>query len=161
MKVRSPFMMVVGLFLDPQSHFVREVLDEVPLDLLQFHGDECPADCSRFGRPYIKAVPMRGGTDVAAFAAAYSDARGLLLDSHSRGGAGGTGTSFDWKGWPRNLDRALILAGGLTPANVAAAVRETRPYAVDVSSGVESRKGIKDLQKMQAFVEEVRRVDCE
>ncbi len=156
-----PFVCSVGLFLDAREEAIRETLSAVPLDLLQFHGDECPADCAAYGRPYFKAIPMAGGTDVKAYAAAYPDARGFLLDSHAQGGAGGTGATFDWDGIPRGLGKPLILAGGLSAENVAEAIRRTRVYAVDVSSAVESRPGIKDAGKMAQFIEEVRRVDSE
>lgn len=161
LRALPPFVTTVGLFLDAPVDEVREVLDQVPLDLLQFHGDERPADCTVHGRPYIKAVAMGEDTDVAAYAGAYADAAGLLLDSHRPGGMGGSGERFDWSRFPRDLQRPLILAGGLTPQNVGAALRATRAYAVDVSSGVEVRPGIKDPGRMQAFVEEVRRVDNE
>jgi phosphoribosylanthranilate isomerase len=140
---------------------VQEILRQVPLDLLQFHGDECPADCERFGRPYVKALPMGGQTDVEAYAASHPRAHGLLLDSHGAGQAGGTGAAFDWSRWPKGLDRPLILAGGLYPGNVAEAIARLRPYAVDVSSGVESGHGVKDPDGLAEFFKEVHRVDCE
>lgn len=160
-RAKAPFVSAVGLFLDARPALVERVLEAVPLDLLQFHGDESPADCGRYGVPYIKAVAMGGGIDVAAYVGGYPDASGFLLDSHERGQAGGTGESFDWGGWPRSMRCPLILAGGLGPGTVAAAIRATAPYGVDVSSGVESRPGVKDSVKMEQFVEEVRRVDCE
>jgi len=160
-RARGPFVSAVGLFLDAQPAFVEQVLEAVPLDLLQFHGDERPADCGRYGLPYLKAVAMGGGANVAAFVADYPDATGFLLDSHRRGQAGGTGVPFDWRDWPRDVPLPLILAGGLGPETVAGAIRATRPYGVDVSSGVESRPGVKDPVKMAQFVEEIRRVDCE
>ncbi len=156
-----PFVTTVGLFLDAEPRDIRAVLATVPLDLLQFHGDECPADCGAYGRPYIKAVAMSGDTDVAAYMRSYPDAAGFLLDSHAPGAAGGTGNRFDWSQIPRDLGRPVILAGGLNPDNVGEAVRRTRIGGVDVSSGVESSPGIKDADKMRAFIEEVRRVDSE
>lgn len=161
LRAKPPFVTAVGLFLDPTPEQVRETLRQVPLDLLQFHGDECPADCERFGPPYIKAVPMGGQTDVRAYAGSHPGARALLLDSHAVGQAGGTGAAFDWSRWPQALDRPLILAGGLHPGNVAEAILRLRPYAVDVSSGVESAAGVKDPQRLAEFFKEVRRVDCE
>lgn len=154
-----PFVTTVGLFLDAGEEEIRAVLREVPLDLLQFHGDECPADCGGYGRPYIKAVSMAPGVDVEAYAASYPDAAGFILDSHAAGGLGGTGGTFDWSRFPHAARRPMILAGGLNAQNVAEAVLATRPYGVDVSSGVEREPGIKDHDKMKVFVEEVRRVD--
>ncbi|QKT04597.1 phosphoribosylanthranilate isomerase [Ectothiorhodospiraceae bacterium 2226] len=159
-RVLPPLMSVVGLFVDASAERVREVLDGVRIDLLQFHGAEAPAYCASFGVPYIKAVRMREDVDVAAEARRYSDARGsaargLLLDTYSATTAGGTGTAFDWRRVPREAELPLILAGGLTPDNVAQAVRQVRPYAVDVSGGVEAAKGVKDAAKMAQFIEEV------
>jgi phosphoribosylanthranilate isomerase len=156
-----PFVSVVGLFLDPEPHAVERVLGEVPLQLMQFHGDESPADCERYGLPYIKAVSMQGGADAAAYAATYPGARGVLLDAHGAGEQGGSGRTFDWARIPADLSAPLILAGGLGPDNVYAAIRRVRPYAVDVSSGVEADKGVKDPAKMTAFMKEVHRVSCE
>ncbi len=147
-----PFLKVVGLFVDAPAATVREVLGRVPLDLLQFHGRETPDQCRGFGRPYIKALAMQDGVDVADVASRYADAAGLLLDAFHPQLAGGSGRGFDWARVPRDLGRPVILAGGLTPENVAAAVRTVRPYAVDVSSGVESSKGIKDAAKIAAFI---------
>jgi phosphoribosylanthranilate isomerase len=154
-----PFVTVVGLFVDPDPARVQGVLAELRLDALQFHGDECPADCVRYGLPFLKAVPMATATDVAAYAATYPEASGFLLDSHGAGRSGGSGESFDWGRWPQDLDRPLVLAGGLGPDNVAEALARTRPYGVDVSSGVERSPGIKDPAKIAAFIDEVRRVD--
>lgn len=154
-----PFLSVVGLFVDAAPEQVRAVLEAVPIDLLQFHGDECPADCGGFGRPYIKALRVREGTDVAAYARSYADAAGLLVDAWQPHVPGGTGTAFDWSLIPPDLACPLILAGGLTPDNVAAAVERVRPYAVDVSGGIEADKGIKDAAKMAAFIREVNRVE--
>jgi phosphoribosylanthranilate isomerase len=154
-----PFVSVVGLFVDPTETDVRQVLERVPLDLLQFHGEEPAALCAGFGRPWIKAIRMREGIDLRAAGQPYGAATGLLLDSYQPGVPGGTGVGFDWDRIPRELASKIVLAGGLTPANVASAVRSLRPYAVDVSGGVESAKGIKDPAKMAAFMREVRHGD--
>ena len=162
-----PLVGVVGLFVDPAPEAVRTTLAEVPLDLLQFHGDERAELCSSFGRPYIKAVPVKPGVDLLQYAASYASARGLLLDAFQPGGLpGGTGTTFDWNKIPVSLPRSLILSGGLTPQNVASAVRSVRPWAVDVSSGVEvtgddgrPKKGIKSPPRIAAFIREVRNAD--
>lgn len=159
-KAINPFVTIVGLFLDASQQYVREIIDTVHIDLLQFHGDECPADCGIYGKPYIKALPMGGVMDAVFYAQTYPDARGYLLDSHMSGGAGGTGLTFDWGRIPENLGKPLILAGGLNANNVSEAIRLTNPYAVDVSSGVELEKGIKDYGKMVKFMNEVRRVNC-
>lgn len=150
-----PFLKVVGLFVDAPAATVRAVLGRVPLDLLQFHGRETPDDCRIFARPYIKAISMQDGVDAAAIAGRYTDAAGLLFDGFHPQMAGGTGATFDWARLPRDLGRPVILAGGLTPENVAAAVRATQPYAVDVSSGVEVSKGIKSAEKIAAFIRAV------
>lgn len=150
-----PFIKVVGLFVDAPAERVRAVLGAVALDLIQFHGRETAEFCRAFGRPYLKAVRMSAEVDLRAEAGRYADAAGLLLDSFHPQLAGGTGETFDWVRVPRDLDRPLILAGGLTPENVGAAVAAVRPYAVDVSSGVESAKGIKDAARMTAFVRAV------
>jgi len=156
-----PFITKVALFVDASDQAIRQVLQEVPIDLIQFHGDECSVDCRNFGRPYIKSVAMRDGVNVAGYAHTYKDAAGLLLDTQSADARGGTGQSFDWGLFPEELDKPLILAGGLNPDNVYQAIRETRPYAVDVSSGVEREKGIKDAEKIIRFIQEVRRADAE
>lgn len=150
-----PFITVVGLFVDAPATRVREVLGQVPLDLLQFHGRETPEDCRQYGRPYIKAIRMAPDLDLAAEIRRYVDAAGVLLDTFSPQAAGGTGESFDWTRVPRCLSKPVVLAGGLTPENVAAAIRAVRPYAVDVSSGVEKSKGIKDAARIVAFIEAV------
>lgn len=147
-----PFVSVVGLFVDAAEREIREVLSQVRLDLLQFHGDEPPADCRRYGLPYIKAVRVRQGTNLLQYAADYGDAKALLLDTYKEGTAGGTGEVFEWSLIPAGLSKAVILAGGLTPENVASAIRQVRPYAVDVSGGVEKSKGIKDAAKIAAFM---------
>ena len=156
----APFVTRVGLFLNADPDYVQEVIECVPLDLLQFHGNESAADCQAHGKPYIKAVPMSNGFDPEAYTAAYPEAAAYLLDSHVLGRAGGSGVTFDWGLWPKALRKPLILAGGLTSENVGAAIRNTWPYAVDVSSGVEAAKGIKDAAKLAAFIKEVHSVNC-
>jgi phosphoribosylanthranilate isomerase len=151
-----PFVSAVGLFVDAAADDVRAVLREVRLDLLQFHGDETPAYCRQFGVPYLKAVRVRPGLNLLQYAAQFDDASGLLLDAYQEGVAGGTGRTFDWELIPRDLPKPVVLAGGLNTDNVAAAIRQVRPYAVDVSSGVEREKGIKDADKIAAFMRGVR-----
>ncbi|HEY3487330.1 MAG TPA: phosphoribosylanthranilate isomerase [Gammaproteobacteria bacterium] len=151
-----PFVSVVGLFMDVDAAEVAAVLDEVPLDLLQFHGRESAQFCRQFGLRYIKSVAMMDGPDVKSYIAQFPDASGFLLDAVRSGEAGGRGAGFDWSKVPMNADRPLILAGGLSPENVAHAIRQTGCYAVDVSSGVEADKGIKNRDKMRAFVEQVK-----
>ena len=149
------FVTRVGLFVDARKDMVEKVTDEVGLDLLQFHGAEMPAFCRGFNKPYIKAIRMRDGIDVHAAAAAHETAAGVLLDSYVAGQVGGTGSAFDWTRVPSDLGKPLIIAGGLNPENVAKAVEQLHPYAVDVSSGVEADKGIKDAGKLKAFFEAV------
>jgi phosphoribosylanthranilate isomerase len=150
-----PLVAVVGLFVNADAAQVTHTLGRVALDLIQFHGSEAPEFCRQFHRPFIKAISMREDVDIRAAARAYGDAAGLLLDTHSAGLAGGSGQTFDWSRVPRDLGRPVILAGGLTPQNVAHAVRQVRPYAVDVSSGVEQKPGIKDARKIAAFIDAV------
>ncbi|HRK77002.1 MAG TPA: phosphoribosylanthranilate isomerase [Thiobacillus sp.] len=147
-----PFVQSVGLFVNAEPAFIEQVLRAAPLDLLQFHGDETPADCMRYGRPWIKAVRVNRDTDLLECAADFDAARGLLLDAWVPGVPGGTGERFDWSLIPPDLSRPIVLSGGLTPDNVAEAVRSVRPWAVDVSSGVEASKGIKDAHKMARFI---------
>lgn len=147
-----PFVQGIGLFVNAEPAFVEAVLQAVPLDLLQFHGDETPADCARFGRPYIKAVRVNRESDLLKCAADFDAARGLLLDAWVPGMPGGTGERFDWSLIPPALPTPVILSGGLTPDNVAEAVQRVRPWAVDVSSGVEATKGIKDAHKIAQFI---------
>jgi len=154
-----PFVTVVGLFVNPTDAFVREVLAKVPLDVLQFHGEEPPEFCRLFGRPYLKAIRVKAGVDLVECAARYADAQGLLLDAFVEGTQGGTGESFDWALIPQNLPLPVILSGGLHAGNVAQAIKQVRPYAVDVSSGVEASKGIKDAAKVAAFIKEVKDVE--
>jgi len=152
-----PFVTVVGLFMDAPAETVREALKVVPLNLLQFHGDESPAFCDQFALPYIKVLRMRDNVNVVAFAQEYPNAAGILLDTYHEKG-GGTGQTFDWSLIPEDVPLPLILAGGLNPENVASAVEIVKPYAVDVSSGVESEPAIKDHKKIEQFIKEVQRV---
>lgn len=147
-----PFVTTVGLFVDVERDELRQILAQVPLDILQFHGDESAEQCEGHGRPYIKALRVKAGDDVAAQVARYPGAAGVLLDTFVEGVPGGTGLAFDWSLVPAGLSKPVILAGGLTPENVAAAIARVRPYAVDVSGGVESAKGIKDADKIRAFI---------
>lgn len=155
-KALPPFVQSVGLFVDAEPVFVRAVLEAVPLDLLQFHGGENPEYCRQFGRPYLKAVRVRPGVDLVKYASDFSDARALLLDAFVPGVPGGTGERFDWRLIPAGLNRPIILSGGLNPDNVTEAVQAVQPWAVDVSSGVESAPGIKDAAKVAAFIERAR-----
>jgi phosphoribosylanthranilate isomerase len=154
------FVSAVGLFVDAGEADIRRVLDAVPLDILQFHGDEPPEFCAGFGRPYVRAVQMEPGTDLLEYARRFSKAKALLLDAHLPGTPGGTGLTFDWKAIPAGFPMPVILSGGLDAANVAQAVREVRPWAVDVSSGVESARGVKDPRKIVEFIRSVRREDA-
>lgn len=161
LRALPPFVTSVGLFVDPTADTVREVLAQLPLDVLQFHGDETPEFCRQFSRPYLKAIRVKPGVDLVECAARYADAHGLLLDAFVEGVPGGTGESFDWSHIPRDLALPVILSGGLNPGNAGEAVRAVRPYAVDVSSGVEAAKGIKDAAKIAAFIKEVKNVDIQ
>ncbi|MEO8343463.1 MAG: phosphoribosylanthranilate isomerase [Gallionella sp.] len=156
-----PFVAIVGLFVNAEAVFVHEVLANVPLDLLQFHGDESPEYCAQFHRPYIKAIRVKAGVDLLQCAARFHTAKGLLLDAHVEGIVGGTGATFDWALIPKHLPLPVILSGGLNTKNVAAAIKQARPYAVDVSSGVEASKGIKDAAKIAAFINEVKNIDLQ
>jgi phosphoribosylanthranilate isomerase len=150
------FVTRVGLFLDQRAEYVRHVLQQVPLNLLQFHGTEDAAYCRQFGLPYIKAVTMNADDPVTQAERGYPDAAGILVDSHRDGGLGGTGQRLDWSRLRRG-QLPLILAGGLDATNVAEAIRAVRPWAVDVSSGVEAAPGIKDAGAMERFISEAKR----
>ena len=154
-----PFVMAVGLFVNPAAGEVESVLNRVPLNLLQFHGEETPEFCGRFTLPFIKAARVRAGLDLIQYASRYHAARGLLLDAFVDGTHGGTGTAFDWSLIPSERPLPVILSGGLNSKNVGEAIRRVSPWAVDVSSGVESSPGIKDPQKIAAFINEVRSAD--
>ena len=156
--VLPPFVSVVGLFVNPSPKEVAAVLHKVQLDLLQFHGKELPEECSAYGKPYIKAIHMQEGIDLFKEKERYASARGLLLDTYSANAHGGTGEKFDWSVIPKELSGRIILAGGLTPENVWKAISTATPFAVDVSSGVELEQGIKDLEKMIAFMRGVNSV---
>lgn len=146
-----PFVTAVGLFVDAGAHEIKETLGAVPLGLLQFHGAEDAAFAQQFGLPYLKAIRMRGGVDVLATVGQHSRAAGFLLDAFDANKAGGTGHTFDWQRIPAAVPN-LVLAGGLNAHNVAAAIQQCKPYAVDVSSAVESTPGLKDATKIQQFI---------
>ena len=154
-----PFVTAVGLFVNAPAREVREVLAQAPVSLLQFHGAEAPAFCRQFGLPYMKAVRVRAGVDLLQYAHDYHDAKALLLDAFVDGARGGTGETFDWSLIPRTLPLPIVLSGGLNADNVTEAIRAVRPWAVDVSSGVEAEKGIKDAAKIAAFMSGVRNAD--
>jgi phosphoribosylanthranilate isomerase len=154
-----PFVSTVGLFVDATVAEVEASMDAFRLDYLQFHGDESPGFCNQFGVPFLKAVRVKPGLDLLQYAADFSAARALLLDAFVEGVPGGTGLTFDWSLIPRNLPLPMVLSGGLSPDNITAAVREIRPWAVDVSSGVEAAKGIKDAEKIKQFIRGVRNAD--
>lgn len=151
-----PFVQSVGLFVNADPAFVRSVLSAAPLDLLQFHGDETPEYCKQFNRPYLKAVRVKPGVDLLKYAQDFADARALLLDAYVPGVPGGTGERFDWSLIPASLPKPIVLSGGLNPDNVAEAVHSVKPWAVDVSSGVEAAPGIKHAAKVAAFIEQAR-----
>jgi phosphoribosylanthranilate isomerase len=153
-----PHVQAVALLRNAGADEVRGVIEVLQPDLLQFHGEESPSFCESFGRPYWRAVPMAAPADLDAWAARHPSAAALLLDAHAPGEAGGTGRRFDWSRAAAG-GKPLVLAGGLTPENVGEAVHRVRPFAVDVSSGIESRPGIKDHDRMRRFMEAVRRAD--
>jgi phosphoribosylanthranilate isomerase len=155
MSVIPAMLTTVGVFVNPQPDELAALLEQVPLDLVQFHGDESPALCRRSPRPWMKAVSMREGVDVRAAATRYAGARGLLLDTFRADRKGGTGQTFDWQLIPDDLGVPIVLAGGLDASNVAAAIRAVAPHAVDANGGVESAPGIKDHTKMEAFMQEI------
>ncbi len=154
-----PYVTSVALFVNAAADEIARVVDEVGIDLLQFHGDEPPEFCDTHGCPWMRALRMRPEVDPLAEAGRFGAARGLLLDAYRPGVPGGTGETFDWARIPADLASRIVLAGGLTPSNVRQAVRQVRPYGVDVSGGVESDKGIKDAEKIKAFIEEVRHAE--
>jgi phosphoribosylanthranilate isomerase len=149
-----PFINRVGLFVNADSYFIDEVLCEVPLDTLQFHGDETPQECQQYGLPFMKALRVTEQTNIPKLAQDFHQANGLLLDAYNSTTYGGTGESFDWSLAKVELDLPIILAGGLNSETVGKAIQQVSPYAVDVSSGVESSKGIKDIQKIQQFIQQ-------
>ncbi len=149
------FVSVVGLFVDAEIDFIRQVIANVHLDVLQFHGNEPANVCEQFGIPYLKAIRVKSDTNLLQYAQEYRSAKALLLDTYSEGAVGGTGQVFDWRLIPEGLAKPVILAGGLNVQNVAQAIKQVRPYAVDVSGGVEIAKGIKDTNKIAAFMQQV------
>lgn len=153
------FVTSVALFVDAEPELIERVIEEAQVDLLQFHGNESAQQCSQFGRPYIKALRMKPDLDLNQQMLAYADARGVLLDAYTPGIPGGTGEQFDWSRIPAELAKEITLAGGLDSSNIAAAIEQVRPYAVDVSGGVELSKGIKDAKKLEQFIAEVHRVN--
>lgn len=154
-----PFVTTVALFVDERPETVWEVLRKVPVDLLQFHGDEPEAFCEQFGRPYIKAIRVREGVDLRQLAERYRSAQGLLLDAYHPELPGGSGQRFNWELIPKALPKPIVLAGGLTADNVAEAIQMVRPYGVDVSSGVEWTKGRKACTRIEKFIAGVRKAD--
>ena len=158
-RVLPPFVTVVGLFVNASRQEIEQVRAATRLDLLQFHGDEQHVDCTGHGVPYIKVVRMRPEVDLHRERERFPDACGLLLDTYEKGKPGGTGRAFEWQRIPADLASSIVLAGGLNSDNVEQAIREVRPYAVDVSGGVEAAKGIKDGAKIAAFIAGVNRVD--
>jgi phosphoribosylanthranilate isomerase len=154
-----PFVQAVALFRNASPDDVGRARQALHPDLLQFHGDESAEFCESFGHPYLRAVPMRPALDVRSWARPYRSAVALLLDAHASGQPGGQGRTFDWNAIPPGLPKPVVLAGGLTPDNVAAAVAKVRPFAVDVSSGIESAPGIKDPARMRRFIDAVRQAD--
>jgi phosphoribosylanthranilate isomerase len=154
-----PFVSVVGLFVNASKSEIEAVLSKVRLDILQFHGDESPQDCNQvceqIKMPYYKAIRIKAYTNLVQYSVEFECAKALLLDAHSESAFGGTGQTFDWNLIPKSLTKPVILAGGLTAENVASAIRQVQPYAVDVSGGVELTKGIKDAAKIAAFMQGV------
>jgi phosphoribosylanthranilate isomerase len=159
--VLPPFVTTVGLFVNEPADQIERILNEVSLDVLQFHGDETAAFCQQFARPWIKALRVRADTDIAAACREFSAARGLLLDAWQQGVPGGTGKTFDWQLASASLPAEIILAGGLHAENVANAIDVVRPAAVDVSGGVEASPGVKDAGKIRSFIAAVRAADRE
>ena len=151
-----PFINKVGLFVDASNNFVDQVLNSVNIDTIQFHGDESSSDCSQFQMPFIKAIRMREGTDLLIQAEEFSSAAGLLLDSFEEDSYGGTGKSFDWNLIRDRIGLPIILAGGLNKDNVISAIEKTQPYAIDISSGVELEKGIKDIEMVKDIIKLVK-----
>lgn len=155
-----PYVMAVGLFVNATEGEIRGIVDEVPLGLLQFQGEESPEFCAQFRVPYVRAVRMEQGTDLVECSRRFSGAKALLLDAHVPGQRGGTGQVFDWTQIPSKHPAPLILSGGLTAENVGTAIRKVRPWAVDVSSGVEASRGVKDPVKIVEFIRSVQREDA-
>ncbi len=152
----GPFVSVVGLFVNAKSVDIERTLNAVPLQLLQFHGDEDEASCRQFARPYLKALRMKSGLNVLESIAQYPSASGILLDTYVKGAPGGTGQTFNWDQVPHNGAAPIVVAGGLTPSNVSEAIEHSRPYGVDVSGGVETQPGVKSHELMRTFVEKAK-----
>jgi len=159
--VLPPFVTRVGLFVNPEPAMARKVLTSVPIDLLQFHGEETAAECESFGRPYIKAARVQPDFDLDLFISRYAGACGILVDTYQADKQGGTGKVFDWSLIPDRYNKPLILAGGLKADNVADAIRRVQPFGVDVSGGVESAPGIKEAEQILEFIREVNNVERE
>lgn len=158
-RVLPPFVTAVGLFVNPERSLVEKAITETGISLLQFHGEEGEEFCASFVIPYIKAARVKPGLDLVQYAACYASAKGILLDAFVQGMSGGTGQTFDWGLVPADLPLPVILSGGLNPSNVTEAIRKVDPWAVDVSSGVEASKGIKDAAKIAAFMQGVKKAD--
>lgn len=146
------FITIVALFVDASRTDVEAVLSQVNIDLIQFHGQETADECRQYGKSYMKAIRVKSDTNLVQYMTEYSDAKALLLDTYAEGVPGGTGQVFDWTVIPNNLSKPIVLAGGLDAENVEQAIRQVKPYAVDVSGGVEFKKGIKDAAKIAAFM---------
>lgn len=160
-EILPPFVSITALFLDDDADWITQVVHRVRPDYLQFHGSESADFCEAWGIPYLKTIPMGSTDDPLAFAAEYRLAQGFLFDSNAAGRLGGSGDTFDWSAIPSSFDRPLVLAGGLSAANVAEAIRQVKPWGVDVSSGVEASKGVKDNALVDEFFREVRRGDAD
>lgn len=154
-----PFVSVVGLFVNAPQTEIEAVLSKIRLDILQYHGDETASDCQQINLPYYKAIRVKTDTNLLQYETEFKSAKALLLDTYLETAVGGTGQIFDWNLIPKNMTKPLILAGGLTAGNVALAIQQVRPYAVDVSGGVEQNKGIKDAAKIAAFMRGVSNAD--
>ena len=153
------FVSVVGLFVDESESIIRDIINQVPIDCLQFHGNEQAEDCRRYNKPYMKAVRMKEGINMTQISEQYHDASALLLDAYHPAIKGGSGQQFDWDLIPKQCSLPIVLAGGLDQDNVKQAIQSVKPYALDVSSGVELEKGIKDVAKMAAFIQEINKGD--
>ena len=159
-RILPPFVSVTALFLDDDEDWITQVAHRLRPDYLQFHGSEAADFCAAWDIPFLKTIPMGSIDDALAYAGSYPTAQGFLLDSNAAGRLGGSGDTFDWSRIPASFDRPLILAGGLTPANVADAIRQVKPWGVDVSTGVEAARGVKDDNLVEDFFREVRRGDA-
>lgn len=158
-RAMPPFVTVTALFMNESESWVKQVLETVKPDCIQFHGEETPEFCQKWSRPYIKAIPMGSVEDPDHYARQFAEAQGFLLDSNVAGRQGGSGDTFDWSKIPSSFDFPLVLAGGLNPSNVAAAITQVKPWGIDVSSGVEQSRGIKNPELIAQLFKEVKRVD--